>query len=76
MNVKQWIALLILYVGYLLMGAMVFYYLEKDNETVKRNEDFKLYKDLMGNGPPICDDILPSLILLYNFLYFYCTIPG
>ncbi|KAK6626700.1 hypothetical protein RUM44_009176 [Polyplax serrata] len=48
MNVKQWIALLILYVGYLLMGAMVFYYLEKDNETVKRNEDFKLYKDLMG----------------------------
>lgn len=79
MNIKQWIALLILYVGYLVLGAMLFYYLEKDHEMIKRNEDFQLYKDLVGNARPLSAHLsFPSLFLLifFPFLITFITATG
>lgn len=71
MNKKQWIALLILYVGYLMFGASVFYFLENDEEILRRQKERDEYEE-------ITDLIARKCLLNDSFLDLmekYCEKP-
>lgn len=48
MNKKQWVALLVLYVGYLMFGALVFYFLERDEEFLRLEKEKYEFKKITG----------------------------
>ena len=48
MNKKQWIALLVVYVTYLLFGAGVFFIIETKLEAQRRSEKYFLYRNITG----------------------------
>lgn len=48
MNKKQWVALLVLYVGYLMFGALVFYFLERDEEFLRMEKERFEFEKITG----------------------------